>query len=67
MAFGPGKYDDELTEVRRQTRAAGALLLIFDGSKGSGFSAQLSAELTVMLPAILRDVARQIEEKGPGA
>jgi hypothetical protein len=65
VAFGPGKYDDELTEVRRRTAAAGALLLIFDGIKGSGFSAQLSLELTLTLPAILRDVARQIEEKGP--
>jgi hypothetical protein len=67
MAFGPGKYDDELTDVRAKTRAAGALLLIFDGTKGSGFSAQLSLELTLKLPAILRDVARQIEAKGPDA
>jgi hypothetical protein len=67
MAFGPGKYDDELTEGRRQVQAEGALLLIIGGTKGSGFSAHLSLELMLRLQAILREVARQIEEKGPDA
>lgn len=54
MAFGPGKYDDETTALREQTKAEGVLVLIIDGVKGSGFSAQLSGLLTLKLPAILR-------------
>ena len=67
MAFGPGTHDDEVTDLRTKTHADGVLLLIVNGSKGSGFAAQLSLELTLNLPAILRDIARQIEERGPDA
>lgn len=67
MAFGPGKYNDVCTEVRIKTGAAGVLVLIFDGHKGSGFSAQLPLELQLTLPTILRSVADQIDQKGPAA
>lgn len=62
MAMGPGRYDDLCTEARLKADAAGALLIVFGGSKGDGFAAQLPAELTLMLPGILRIVADQIEE-----
>jgi hypothetical protein len=29
MAFGPGKYDDELTDVRTKTQAAGRTAIDF--------------------------------------
>jgi len=64
MAFGPGKYDDLTTEVRDKARADGVLLLVINGVKGSGFSAQLSPHLTLALPEILRDIANQIDQKG---
>jgi hypothetical protein len=67
MAIGPGKYDDVATEARTKTQAEGVLLLVVNGTKGSGFSAQLSLELTLTLPTILRDIAAQIEERGPDA
>ena len=67
MAFGPGKYDELVTEIRRKAQAAGVLLLVVDGNRGSGFSAQLSLELTLSLPEILRDIAKQIEDSGPDA
>jgi hypothetical protein len=67
MALGPGKYDDFVTEVREKTGAAGVVLLVVDGTRGSGFSAQLSLDLTLRLPDILRDMARQMEERGPDA
>lgn len=66
MAWGPGKYDDLATEIRTKARAAGVLLLVVNGDKGSGFSAQLPADLTLALPQILRDIAKQIDESGPG-
>jgi hypothetical protein len=67
MAFGPGKYDDLTTEIRTRVRADGVLLLVVNGTRGSGFSAQLPLHLTLDLPRVLRDIARQIEEKGPDA
>jgi len=67
MAIGPGKYDDIATVVRTQAKAEGVLLLVVNGARGSGFSAQLSLDLTLTLPTILRDLAKQIEERGPDA
>lgn len=60
--IGPGKYDDVLTKVRLETEANGAILIILDGKQGFGFSAQLSPLLVGTIPALLRDVANQIEE-----
>lgn len=67
MALGPGKYDDLCGYARSKAQADGALLLIINGAKGSGFSAQLSPELTLTLPAILWGVAKQIEDFGPAS
>lgn len=64
MAFGPGKYDDLATVLREETRAAGVVVIVFDGAQGSGFSAQLSPDLTLTLPSILRDIARRMESEG---
>jgi len=67
MTWGPGKYDDECTAVREQTRAAAVLLCIVNGIKGSGFSLQTlgnpaGMELLADLPEVLRNLAKQIEE-----
>ena len=62
MAFGPGKYDRECTEIREKTKAHGVLLMVFGGVKGEGFSCQASPEITLSLPQILRCIANDIEE-----
>jgi hypothetical protein len=62
MAVGPGKYDALCTKIREETKAEGAILMVFNGNQGSGFSVQAPFELTVALPAILRDLARQIDD-----
>jgi len=67
MAFGPGKYDDLATELRIAARADGVLVLVVNGDRGTGFSAQLTPLLTLTLPGILRDIADQIDAKGPAA
>jgi hypothetical protein len=59
--IGPGKYDDECSFVRIETHAAGVLLLIIDGDKGSGFSVQAPLLVQVALPALLRELADNIE------
>ena len=59
--IGPGKYDEECTTAREATKAEGALLLVFNGNKGSGFSAQIPTKWLLKIPVILRSVADQIE------
>jgi len=61
MTVGPGKYDAEVTLVREATHAQGVLLLVFRGDRGTGFSAQLPFDMTIAMPALLRDMAQQIE------
>jgi hypothetical protein len=65
MAPEPGKYDDLCTHVREQACADGAVVVIFGGKFGSGFSVQVgdrAPNLARKLPEILRAMARQIEE-----
>jgi hypothetical protein len=64
MAFGPGKYDPECTEIRARLKAHGVLLMVFSGDRGSGFAAQLTPEMTMNLPKILRGIADEIERSG---
>jgi hypothetical protein len=61
MSLGPGKYDHLCTQAREGAKAAGALLIVFGGERGDGFSMQATAETTMALPAILRMVADDIE------
>jgi hypothetical protein len=67
MAFGPGKYDDLATEARTKAQAEGVIVLVFNGRLGGGFSAQLTPELTLQIPRILRQMADEIEEGGAQA
>jgi len=62
MATGPGKFDAECTIAREATDAAGAILIVIDGTLGSGFSVQvIDPEIARRMPIILRTVADQIE------
>lgn len=60
MPMGPGKYDTLCTLVREQLQAEGVIVMVFNGPHGDGFSVQASADITLRLPEILEDVARQI-------
>lgn len=59
--IGTGRYDDECTAAREAAEAEGAILLVLNGKRGSGFSAQLPADMTIAIPDVLRSVAAQIE------
>lgn len=59
--MGPGKYDELCTEVRDKAKADGAIVLIFNGEKGSGFSCQAPLPVIMSLPSMLRSMANQIE------
>ena len=65
MPEGPGNYDDLCTAARQTAEAEAALLIIFVGNKGTGFSAQVPPHLIEFVPAILRDVANEIEKSLP--
>ena len=62
MALGPGKYDDLATQAREQAKARAVVLIVVDGSKGSGFSVQAQPDVVLPLPMLLRRIADDIEE-----
>jgi len=58
---GPGKYDAECTKIQEEQRAAGVLLIVLNGQRGSGFSVAATLDVIASIPEILRDTADQIE------
>lgn len=60
MSEAPGKYDALCTYVREQSEAVGAIVLVFGGKQGSGFSVQAPPELSLDLPRILEDLAESV-------
>lgn len=60
MTFGPGKYDAELTAVKRKCGATSAVLIVFDGRLGPGFVCQTTLAQLMSLPEILEGLAQQI-------
>ena len=61
MTTGPGVYDVECTVVRERTRAAGVLLLVIEGDRGNGFSAQFTHPTLVgAIPQLLRQIADEM-------
>jgi hypothetical protein len=65
MTMGPGKYDDLATVVQAQTQARGVILIVIGGNRGEGFSCQATLEVTLALPAMLRNIADQMEADVP--
>ena len=61
MPIGPGKYDDVLTVALKTVKAKQGILIVVDGNKGPGFSAQLDIAKSLAIPAMLRNLADQIE------
>lgn len=61
MPMGPGKYDDLATDVRKRAKAQGVIVIVINGSRGNGFAMQAPLHLTLGLPAMLRNMADEIE------
>jgi hypothetical protein len=66
MALGPGKYDDLCSEVRERASADGAIVIVLNGDRGSGFSCQANLQAMAALPDILERMARQLRQDMPG-
>ena len=58
---GPGKYDDDVTEIRERYAAEAVVLIVIGGSRGNSFCVQAPEELSRRLPTLLRTVADEIE------
>lgn len=66
MAIGPGKYDTWCTLVREGTEAQGAVLIVLNGHRGSGFAVQATTELgPAVLADLLQDVVDQLRADYP--
>lgn len=70
MPTGPGKYDDLCTFVREKADAEGAAVIIFNGSKGCGFSVQgtmrVQLGITDMLDYMSSEIRRSLgQPKSP--
>jgi hypothetical protein len=61
MASGPGKYDDLCTHVRNESKGDGAVVMVFGGISGTGFSVQVSMDLLANLPTLLREMADEMD------
>jgi hypothetical protein len=61
---GPGKYDLVCSVARRSAGARAAILIVLDGTLGSGVSVQVppEPELQARLPEVLRILALAIED-----
>lgn len=61
--MGPGRYDDYCKYVLEKTDANGVLLVVVNGDKGHGMSLKASLELTLALPDILEQIAKDIRDQ----
>lgn len=61
MAIGPGKYDQESSDIQAAYQAAGVIVMVMGGTKGEGFSVTGTLPFTFAIPKILRSIADQIE------
>lgn len=58
---GGGKYDEQCERTLFELNAAGVLLIVLGGNKGTGFSmSAIEVSIVEDVPEILEDVARQI-------
>lgn len=62
MALGAGKYDPECTVARESAAAMCAIVIIFGGDRGDGFSCQADLETLAKLPSLLRLMADSMEK-----
>ncbi len=62
MTIGPGKYDAVCSAVREETKAAGVIVIVIDGERGSGFSCQTDASTLARLPELLEAMAAQMRK-----
>ena len=63
MPLGQSKYDMVCEHVRKMTCARGAIVIVFGGECGNGMACQVPKEVLPVIPEVLRETARLIEEE----
>jgi hypothetical protein len=61
MAYGPGKYSVLCAHAMTDAKALACVLITLGGEKGSGFEVVGQPGVVLDLPALLREMADQIE------
>lgn len=67
MPMGPGIYDELCSQVREESEAVAAIVIIIDGKNGNGFSVQSSdpmilIKLPELLQAVTDEIKRSVEQ-----
>jgi hypothetical protein len=57
-----GKYEDIMENAKTAARAEAVVLIVVNGTDGSGFSLQAESGLRELLPSVLRQVAENISD-----
>jgi hypothetical protein len=58
-------YDQAAQTARETCEAEGVVLMVFEGSMGNGLSLNLTPEMLLKAPTVLRQIADQIEQQTP--
>ena len=58
-----GKYEDIMEKAKTAARAEAVVLIVLNGTDGSGFSLQAESGLRELLPSVLRQVAENISKQ----
>lgn len=66
--IGPGRYDDVCSVLRKELQADGVVVIVINGCRGSGFSAQADAALMASrVPDALEVVAAEMRRDAGAA
>ncbi|MEI6196532.1 MAG: hypothetical protein WCS42_19600 [Verrucomicrobiota bacterium] len=61
--IGQRKFDHETQRVLQETKAKGVILIVAGGDCGDGCSVHSTNELARTVPALLRSLARLVEQE----
>ncbi len=60
MALGPGKYDREAEKLRRRLKCNGLVLVVIEGTRGSGAAVQIREDYADVVPEWLERLAAEL-------
>jgi len=60
--LGESRYDAECKELFERLKADGVVLIILGGDKGNGCVSSVKPEVSMMLPDLLRGLAKHMEK-----
>jgi len=58
---GGGRYEHEVSELRKKIQAHGVIVAVFHGDRGDGFEVQIPPQVAHLVPKVLREIADKME------